>query len=343
MFQFTSIGGRIDNSINNNVRPYIFRINGQNHHRIGSLLPTIGHKPKFAQLYIYDIDNDISNRMSIFAHQNTSNIIDKFIVEGLIKMFDETNEIVKVLRQARDRCEESDNISIQIKLLETRNNRDKNYATPIGSELARLIVGDVGESDNYRDIIVENKTDGLKRISELHPCFMAMQYLILFPYGEDGYRLDISYFDSPVKKKPKRKHISMREYYAYIIQQRNPSENTLLRGGRLFQQFIVDAFCAVEEMRLQFVRNNQKTLRTEVYQGLRDAVSRGDLEANAVGKRIILPATFTGSAQYLFQNYQDAMAICRHYGCPDLFITFTCNARWSEINEALSIIHGQQV
>ncbi|EOY27525.1 Uncharacterized protein TCM_029363 [Theobroma cacao] len=85
--------------------------------------------------------------MPIFAHQNTSNIINKFIVEGLIKMFDETNEIFKVFRQARDRCEESDNISIQLKLLETRNNRDKNYATPIGSERAGLIVGDVGESD----------------------------------------------------------------------------------------------------------------------------------------------------------------------------------------------------
>lgn len=33
----------------------------------------------------------------------------------------------------------------------------------------------------------------------------------------------------------------------------------------------------------------------------------------------------------MINNYQDAMAICRQYGNPDLFITFTCNVKWPEI------------
>ncbi|CAL9013875.1 unnamed protein product [Prunus brigantina] len=33
----------------------------------------------------------------------------------------------------------------------------------------------------------------------------------------------------------------------------------------------------------------------------------------------------------MLNNYQDAMAICRNYGNPDLFITFTCNVKWPEI------------
>lgn len=33
----------------------------------------------------------------------------------------------------------------------------------------------------------------------------------------------------------------------------------------------------------------------------------------------------------MIQNYQDAMAICRWAGYPDLFITFTCNPKWPEI------------
>jgi hypothetical protein len=35
------------------------------------------------------------------------------------------------------------------------------------------------------------------------------------------------------------------------------------------------------------------------------------------------------------QNYQDAMAIVRTLGKPDLFITFTCNPYWKEIIAAL--------
>ena len=33
----------------------------------------------------------------------------------------------------------------------------------------------------------------------------------------------------------------------------------------------------------------------------------------------------------MIQNYQDAMAICRWTGYPDVFITFTCNSKWPEI------------
>lgn len=42
------------------------------------------------------------------------------------------------------------------------------------------------------------------------------------------------------------------------------------------------------------------------------------------------------------QNYQDAMAICRTYGNPDIFMTFTCNPKWKEIQEALKKIPGQK-
>ncbi|KAL6580279.1 hypothetical protein OROMI_008303 [Orobanche minor] len=37
----------------------------------------------------------------------------------------------------------------------------------------------------------------------------------------------------------------------------------------------------------------------------------------------------------MIQNYKDAMAICRWAGYPDLFITFTCNAKWPEITRFL--------
>ena len=39
MFSFTSIGGKIDTSMNNGSTPPQFILNGQNYHRFGSLLP----------------------------------------------------------------------------------------------------------------------------------------------------------------------------------------------------------------------------------------------------------------------------------------------------------------
>lgn len=64
MFCFTSMGGKIDRSINNGSGPPIFKLHGQNCHLMGSLLPQDGVRPKFAQLYIYDTQNEIKNRMT---------------------------------------------------------------------------------------------------------------------------------------------------------------------------------------------------------------------------------------------------------------------------------------
>jgi hypothetical protein len=64
MFAFTSMGGKIDSSMNSGNAPPTFVLNGENYHRIGSLLPMEGDEPKFAQLYVYDTDNEIKNRMA---------------------------------------------------------------------------------------------------------------------------------------------------------------------------------------------------------------------------------------------------------------------------------------
>ena len=105
----------------------------------------------------------------------------------------------------------------------------------------------------------------------------------------------------------------------------------MLKGGKLFQQFLVDAYTTLEEDRLDFIRLNQNSLRSEVLKGIQDAVVNGDSNVEDLGKRVILPSSNTGSARYMINYYQDAMTICRCFGNPDLFITFTCNSKWHEI------------
>ncbi|XP_057251840.1 uncharacterized protein LOC104885472 [Beta vulgaris subsp. vulgaris] len=79
----------------------------------------------------------------------------------------------------------------------------------------------------------------------------------------------------------------------------------------------------IEAERLSFLRHNQQSLRAANVKNLRGAVERGETEGSSTGSRIVLPSSFTGGHSYMRENYQDAMAICRWYGYPDLFITFT--------------------
>lgn len=63
MFSFTSMGGKIDRTMNDGNAPPTFIMCGENYHRIGSLVPVSGSSTKFAQLYIYDTQNEVSNRI----------------------------------------------------------------------------------------------------------------------------------------------------------------------------------------------------------------------------------------------------------------------------------------
>jgi hypothetical protein len=66
MFCFTSMGGKLQS--NSKGGPPQFILSGQNFHRIGSLIPEEGVTTKFAQLYIYDTENEISNRFGHFRY-----------------------------------------------------------------------------------------------------------------------------------------------------------------------------------------------------------------------------------------------------------------------------------
>ena len=64
-------------------------------------------------------------------------------------------------------------------------------------------------------------------------------------------------------------------------------------------------------------------------------ISATDTDLNQVGKKTILSSSFTGSARYLQQLYQDSITIVRTFNKPDLFVTVTCNPNWPEITTKL--------
>ncbi|XP_047258389.1 uncharacterized protein LOC124890644, partial [Capsicum annuum] len=60
-------------------------------------------------------------------------------------------------------------------------------------EVAALVVEDFEPSRDDRDIVIESRSGQLKSINELNAAYLSLQYPIIFPYGEDGYREDIHY------------------------------------------------------------------------------------------------------------------------------------------------------
>ncbi|GJY69946.1 hypothetical protein Tco_0472928 [Tanacetum coccineum] len=122
----------------------------------------------------------------------------------------------------------------------------------------------------------------------------------------------------------------------YIYDTQNEIDNRIKCVRRLCQQFIVDAYTMIERERMSYIKNQQKDLRSETYSKLEKLAQEEDSGVKLRGKKVVLPSSFTGSPRYMMQNYLDAMTICKVYGYPDLFITFTCNPKWPEISRFVS-------
>nr|XP_043639178.1 uncharacterized protein LOC122610249 [Erigeron canadensis] len=229
----------------------------------------------------------------------------------------------------RDRLNLNENEDIKLRLSNHRAKDGRRYNFPTASEVAAIIIGDI-DADK-RDIVLETRSGCLKRISELHFSYLALQYPLLFPYGEDGFRLGIKHRAVTDGVTPKRSNLTMCEFVAYRMQQRTNEVSLLLMARRLFQQFAVDTYTMVESQRLFYVRTHQKTFRVAPESQLTNSRDAGNSDASKTGQRFIIPSSFTGGARYMMQNYLDATTLCKWYGYPDLFLTITCNPKWPEI------------
>lgn len=183
------------------------------------------------------------------------------------------------------------------------------------------------------------------------PITNPLRFVLIFPRGELGSTVGIGHanLSNPANTLAENADedgienmdddesggtVSQRQYYCYIIQERDGSYLHFYR--RLLHEFLVDQYAKIDFGRLSFIRWNQDILRADLYHGAADAVEAGDVDGRQIGQRIVLPSSFTGGPRYMYQKFQDAVAIVRALGKPELFITFTCNPNWPEITEALT-------
>jgi len=78
---------------------------------------------------------------------------------------------------------------------------------------------------------------------------------------------------------------------------------------KLFHEFIVNVWVAIELVQLHWVGMNLTTLKVNVYQGLtntiRDVINE-KIELQNLDCRVILPSSFVGSYCNMFEIFQDS-------------------------------------
>ena len=369
---FTSLKAQFDERLANTNGPYATRVSGELYHRVAPLMPPLenpNQTAKYAQVYLYDGDDMVRRQQNNGPHLRPD------ILRTINDILAEHNPFVELFKTAYERIQDNpDQVAGLVLTMGNPAGRDpRRYNRVTGDQLGIVVYGGETEDINpVREFLVHHRQGGLKRVPSWHSCYLPMRYPLIFHHGEQGWHSNILLGDreldpnNPTLRAERRDLQLIDEDEIQPLARQDNDGNRIRRGrggtvrvtalmfasyyihyrpavfsiiwycGRLLCELLLDLWLCVEAERLAFQRNNQDTLRAATYSGLQDAVVAelaGDPQR--IGRQVILSSSFIGSPRHMREQYHDAIALCVKYGKPDLFITFTCNPRWPEIQSAL--------
>jgi hypothetical protein len=255
---FASIGANADAAlIEHTDGIYTFRIHGSMYHRLGSLLPQPGEQPGFAQLYFYDTDHEVDNRLH---HMDK---LDRHTVMVLQNMIRNENRFYQVFQQALDERRIMNEVNghvdlpghnIPMQIVERPELDNRRFNRPTSVDVAVILPdGDSGT----RDVRVLLCGGTIQYISEMHPDYTPLAYVLLFPTGSPaGWHP--SMLETGVNAATPPRRLTCRMHAAFrLLTHPTPFSNHLHVTGKLFHQYIVDCYAQVEQGRLNCIRQNQ--------------------------------------------------------------------------------------
>ncbi|XP_060172619.1 uncharacterized protein LOC132603531 [Lycium barbarum] len=182
MFAFTSLGVKYDKELAQRTQGiYTFKVQGQMYHFLNSLTTT-DNNARNLQLYFYDNENDIVNRMAFSENLNRS-VIAKLV--DILKI----NPYFVFLKSLRH-IPDLSNFYSALKCDSALDQRT--YNLPNVSEVAAIWIDeklDNPASTPHIRVYTHSNTNQL--VHYYYGCYDALQYPLLFPYGENGWHCGI--------------------------------------------------------------------------------------------------------------------------------------------------------
>ena len=154
--------------------------------------------------------------------------------------------------------EEQEEITIRLHVNLQQDQRIHNLLT--AEEIAVIIPKEgVHHAMDDRDVVLQARGGQLQRISQNSFSYAALHYVLLFPKGENSWHTRIPICGAQLRERgenarqregEERAHsqcVSDICYYAYHLYVREGPQPPLFYGGKLFQQFVVDAWANYEQ------------------------------------------------------------------------------------------------
>jgi hypothetical protein len=291
----------------------MFVLGGKSYHRVGSMVPAHNQPHAFAQIFILDVAEASNRRLQVFGGADSALRLD--VLSQLHRLFVTHNPWVQQFVQAA-------------------SNNTPHLIWRCSDDISTMQIGAlVARPGSKRDIVITRVNARPEFIDDGHPLYHPLAYPMLFPMGTAGWhdRMIVRSVDFL-----RERTVSLTEWGRYYIMHRSEVTHWQ-RCEKLSLEFYCDIWAQVEARSAFFHRSPKQQA---LYRGARVAAIEDQLfdgrSPSEIGQPVIrLPSSFVGSARYYQQLYMDAMALPKKFGKPDIFLTFTCNPKWPEIQAAL--------
>ena len=335
--------------------PASFKVHGQIYKRIGPMLPSLPSvfgdgTPKCLQIWFCDAEEQANLRV-----QRNCGVLRNETI------YQRHKDIFKLLQRILTSCgnpllhryltihEEiektginPDEVRIVMDINPSEDRHPGRFNAPKSTEIFALLPNHTTENlSKYAILTPMRQSDPtqnpIRRVPDFFSIHDPLLYPLLRPTGEEGWHRDMR-TDNGIK-------ISVRDYTRYYIMQRDlknidpeDEERTVQKyciihlACKLYQQWICDSWAKVESNDLGWVEAHQGALFAEKYVNLK---KRAAENTTGGGTPTVLPSTYHGSDRYMYKKFQDAMALCRVFGRPHLFITFTMDVFCKEVMDQL--------
>ncbi len=331
---------RIANRLNNDRESVVFQIQKKLYHLQESLHSIANNTFVFAQLFFYDSNKATTTRNAQHSQLNEQ------LLRLLTNMLHDCNSFISLYKTTNEQLRSNTisqrdlrillNSRMQLILKASANRRRNNLFTSI--EVITIIINNEYDLSCERDIVFTKRHDEteqsyLRRISQNHVAYMSLHYVLFFSYDELDFHWEL--IVNVISRVHVRTRFCQRAFYKYRLHVRNDVFFVLHRDDRLFQQYVVDAWVSCDVNKLNWLRNNQSNIRTNVYNELANNLRRDNVDATTLNRRFILSFSYTSDARFMQKLFQDNMIIVKHFERFTFFVTFTINSNWFEIRDEL--------
>ncbi len=313
---------------NSNSAPYVYRCEGVMYRWIGPLKEDKNATPVGLQVYMHDSDESIEYRCNMYDLENKQ--LAKKIIIGIQKEIEKYNTWIKKFKNyyEQNKNKKTKNISIIIESdpIIPKGRHKKQYSKPTNNQVAALVKRcKNSKKKQNRELILTFRGGGLKHINETHGMCDPATYPIFLPYGTEGWckNSDLS-------------GVTCLQYYRYLLYERDFSKNHMFKGQKLSQQYWVDMWVKIDQIRLNGYKTKtaQKKFRKYFISGA-DSNVCDTTELEDIDYPTILPSSYIGGPRYMNQRMHDALAIVRKYKKAHFFITMTIDPKSDEIVQFL--------